>query len=230
MRLPTRWRALALFLLVALGPHATARAALLASFGTPTYVGSTAQVPIEATFSGAPADTLEALQLSLIGSDPALTAGGTDFSRFAFAIDGTTLVNWSASPPDIGTSGFTLLAPNDPINGPFLSPSAAPYNIGLLTVDLAGLVPGSTPIVTLAGNDPLFPTEGAGTVGGSFGPIPTTFGQPGGLALLVPATAVPEPGALALAGLGAFLATVVAAHRRRQSTRSSRSPLPQRRR
>lgn len=187
--------------LIALAACPPSRADVVISLGGPVVSGTTASLGVYFEFAGSPGDAIEAFQLSLLGSDLLLTAGGTDFSRFSFAPNAALFADWSASPGSIGAAGFSLFAPNDLIAGPFLAPSAAPYLIGTLTVDLSGLAAGLV-TVTLAGNDPTFPTEALGQAGGSFGPVAATFAQPDGVEIPIAAATVPEPSAWALAAAG----------------------------
>src|SRR5262249_25117514 len=67
--------------------------------GTPTVTASEVDIPVSLLFSsGNAADTIEAIQLSVIGSDPLLTASDTDFSRFTFDVNTTTLSGWLQNP------------------------------------------------------------------------------------------------------------------------------------
>src|SRR3954453_2502730 len=82
--------AISLLGLAALAGPSTARAAM-ASFdlGAPTVTATSASFEVSLTFTGDPTDTINAIQLSVLGSSDELTAAGTDFSRFAFAPNGT---------------------------------------------------------------------------------------------------------------------------------------------
>lgn len=201
-----RIRMLLLFGVVGLGLSGASRgASVVFSLGAPTVTPFEATFAVELTFTGDPGDQIEAIQLGVLDSDPLLTAGGTDFSRFSIDLDTATLPGWLELAP-INLAGVGLYAPDDPGPGPFLSPSATPYAIGTLRVDLTGLSAGTDLFVTLAADAPLPATDVGGLVGGSFVPSFAAdglieFAEPNG----VPFTAVPEPASLMLSGLGGMM-------------------------
>jgi len=176
---------------------------------------------VEITFTGdTPTDTLDNLQLSVIGSDPALTAGGADFSRFEF---NPTFPGWvSLLPFDVLNNGIGLFGAFDPILGPFIEPSPLPQVAGVLRVDLSGIPEGTIVNVAITGDDPfLGGTDVSGTVNGvpvfSFTDPPNDLivAQANGLNVTVPAgAAVPEPSSLLLAS---FAAGIVGFRRRRRA-------------
>ncbi|MCX5661642.1 MAG: PEP-CTERM sorting domain-containing protein [Planctomycetota bacterium] len=180
--------------------------------GPATVSSGAAHFAVSVLFTGAPGDQIEAVQLSVTGSSADLTAGGTDFSRFSFDIDAATLPGWIEL-LSVNT-GLGLIAPNDPVLGPFLLPGGASQHIGTLNVSLAGLPSGGTPIVSLGGGDPGLTTDVGGTIGGSLVPSfagstahTVSLGQPDGVAI-PPSTNVPEPASAAMTLLlaGALLA------------------------
>ena len=86
----------------------------------------------------------------MVGSDPALTAGGTDYSRFHLQLNTAAVPGWSELAPINPTSGFDLNAPDDPVNGPFIGPtSGIPF--GTLTINLSGIAPDTALFATPAG-------------------------------------------------------------------------------
>lgn len=194
----------AVLMLVGLVAPGTSPGAAVATFdlGTPTVTASTATFDVALSFTGEPGDTIEAIQIGVLDSDTLLTGGGTDFSRFSFALNPATLPGWDELVP-IDLAGVGLYAPADPVSGPFLVPSASLYPLGTLTVDLAGLPLGSEVFVTLAGGLSGLGTDVGGTVGGEFVPSFAALGMlaftdPNGVAF----TIIPEPGSLVLLGLG----------------------------
>jgi hypothetical protein len=178
---------------------------------------SSATFGVAMTFSGAPGDAVEAIQLSVLGSDPLLTAGGTDFSRFSFALNTPSLPGWQELVP-VGLAGVGLYGPADPVAGPFLAPGSTPYDLGTLSADLSGFAAGQSLLLSLAGGPPGLGTDAGGMVSGV--PVDSfdlmgmvSFGQPGGVTFTTPGlTAVPEPGSLVLFALG--LAAVVVTNRK----------------
>lgn len=152
-----------------------------------------------------PSDAIDALQIGVVGSADALTSNGSDFSRFSFALDAATLPGFAELAP-IDASGVGLyfdLAGT----GIGLSP-ASTIHLGVLTVDLTGLGPG-TYTVSLLG-PPGLGSDAAGTVGGvavdSFAAADPSlavvvFAQPNGVGVTIGAV-VPEPISLVLLGVG----------------------------
>ena len=146
---------------------ATTTAAL--TMDTPVVTSGQASIAVRLDFAGDPGDTIDNIGLSVIGSSPALSAGG--FARFIFDM-GPNLVtrNWSELDPvaDGLFPGIGLyLADTDPLNPTSpLTPSATPYALGTLRVDLSGLPGGQSYTVTL--NGAVFPdnTDVGGFVGG----------------------------------------------------------------
>jgi hypothetical protein len=172
--------------------------------GSPIVTETSASFDVDLTFDGSAGDQIQAVQISVLGSDPALTANGADFSRFSFALDTSTLPGWKELVP-VGVLGVGLEGPSDPVSGPFLGPSATPYHIGTLTIDLTGLPTSKALFATLAGGPPGLNTDVGGLVGGTFVPSFSAagmvdFAQPNGVAF----STVPEPGSVTLFALGAL--------------------------
>jgi hypothetical protein len=205
------------FVLAAAGSLALtgpARAGLVTSFDLQSagVNGSTASFNVLLDFPGAPGDQIQALQLGVAGSDPLLTANGTDFSRFSFTPDASTLAGWLELVP-LGGGGLGLYAPADPVNGPFLDPSANSILLGTLSVDLTGLPGGANVFVSLAGGVPGLGTDAGGVIGGNLVPsfaadgsvVSVEFADPNGVVFTVPTgnAAVPAPAGLPLALVGA---------------------------
>ncbi len=184
-------------------------AGVVASFGSPSYEGSTATLEVLFSFSGDPGDTLEAFQLSVIGSDSLLTEGGTDFGRFSFVPSLPLLSGWDGTPSDFGTDGYVFYSTLSGV----LPPSASPYLLGTLSVDLSGLTSDSPLLVTLNGQDPLFPTVAAGMIGGSFDFLPVDAGA---ATVWLQATPIPEPSGLTLFGLA--IGSLLVGLRRRKAS------------
>jgi hypothetical protein len=222
--MPRLAHSLLLLAAVAALTPAVGRAAVVVSLdlGTPAVTATTATVPVSLTFTGAAGDNLQAVQLSVLGSSPLLTAGGTAFGRFAFALDPTAAPGW-AELVGVGAGGVGLYAPLDPVAGPFLPPGS--YALGTLTVDLTGLPGGAAVTVSLAGGPPGLGSDAGGEVGGVLVPSfaaadPTvallSYGPGGGsAAFTVPAAAaVPEP--TSLTAIGVFASGLLLYRQRRR--------------
>jgi hypothetical protein len=230
---------LGLIVSLATANHSWAGAITTFTLSQPTVSAKSATFHVSLTFTGAPADTVEALQLSVYGSSPALTKNDTDFTRFAFVPNSSSLPGWLEFSPI--STGLVFYAPADPINGPFLSPSASPIDLGVLSVDLAGLSPKTSLLVTLNAGPSALNTDLGGTIGGtivfSFAAadpaiVSLQFTQPSGVTFATPgpapAAAVPEPRTIALAACG-LLGAIVQRWRARRHRASWRSSLACRR-
>lgn len=191
--------------------HAWAGAVTTLNLSQASISGNSALLDVSLTFSGAPGDTVEAIQLSVYGSNPLLTNSDTDFSRFGFTPDATSLGGWLEFSPL--STGLGFYAPSDPVNGPFLSPSASPIDLGVMSVDLTGLAPATKLFVTLDGGPTGLGTDLGGTIGGtpvfSFAAadpavVSLQFAQPKGVDFVTPGqtSAVPEPGTFVLLTTG----------------------------
>lgn len=195
--------------------NAFAGAMVTFGLGAPIVTSGSAVFDVTLEFAADAGDTLEAIQLSVFGSHALLTAGDTDFSRFAFAPDSGALPTWLAA-GTLGASGVELLFPADPFLGPFLGPTGGPATIGTLMVDLTGIPGGTDLLVTLAGGPPGLNSDAGGTVGGTFVPSlasdpahSVVFDNPDGVAFRTPGSTpvIPEPGSLVLwgvSGVGLF--------------------------
>jgi hypothetical protein len=156
--------------LVGFGTASQAGAALVATM----YVQTTTVTPYHAIFDVsldfpgvAGDDRIEAIQLSTWGSDPHLTSGDTDFSRFSFAIDDTTLPGW-VELESFAAGNLYLCGPADPGVGPVLGPNPGPpHHLGELIVDVSDLPQGMDSYITLAGSTPGRLTDLAGGVAGT---------------------------------------------------------------
>jgi len=197
---------LAIGLLVWIGHSSRSNAGIMTTIdlGTPSVSATSASFDVSITFPGGAGDQIEAFQVSVLGSDPLLTGGGTDFTRFVFTPDPVTLPSWFELAP-VSASGVGLFIPSDP-TGPFLLPSPLPQHVGILTVDLIGIAAGADLMVTLAGGPSGQDTDLGGVVGGSFIPsfagditnsVVLAFTDPDGVVFKGPGTQViPEPGTL----------------------------------
>jgi hypothetical protein len=173
-----------------------------------TVTAAQADFQVSLLFAGAPTDQIEAYQLSIFGSDPLLTAGDTDFSRFSYtpANSPTPLDTWTSA-GTISIAGTDLGFPINPA-GPFITPPVTPIVLGVLSVDLSGLAPGTALRVTLAGGLPGLATDVGGTFGGTFAPslaaaadpnLQLTFSDPSGVSFAVAGSTsdvIPEPASL----------------------------------
>ncbi len=210
----------------------TPAASVTITLENPAVSASSAVFNVDLSFQGNPSDLLNAVVLSVVGSDPALTAGGTDYSRFGFQLNTAAVPGWSELAP-ISPSGFDLNAPDDPTKGPFIGPTSG-LLFGTLTVDLTGIAPGTSLFATLAGGPVGFETDVAGVVGGT---AIDSFAA-AGLLTVTPArvefqvAAVPEPRSLVLAmtpvliGVGLVLRQWAGTARaERRKWRRGRSPI-----
>jgi hypothetical protein len=208
--------------LIALPGAASAAAIVSFDLSAPAFANGSAAFDVGLSFSGDPTDTIEAIQLSVFGSDPLLTLNDTAFDRFSFAPSGATLPGWLELSPL--STGLGLYAPVDPIAGPFLAPSASPYHLGTLSVDVTGIAAGTPLLVTLSGGPPGLGTDVGGLVAGILVPsfaaadpavATVSFTQPAGI--VFPSPAVAEPGLMMLLTLG--FVTSAALTRKRSQTR-----------
>jgi hypothetical protein len=188
------------------------------SLGTPTVTANSAVFAVTLSFGGSPSDDLDGVQLSVVGSDPALTKSGTDYSRFSFQLNTANVPGWSEQAPIGGSTGFDLILPTDPINGPFISP-VTNLLFGTLTIDLTGIAPGSSLFATLAGGSRgVDSTDASGTINGteivSLASAGLLSSTPPQVVFQTPGTVVPEPASLALALPPMLLAVALAIRRR----------------
>src|SRR5271165_895992 len=86
--------------------RATPAESVTISMENPTVTATTAVFKVDLAFQGGSADLLNAIQLSVVGSDPTLTKGGTDYSRFSFQLNTTAVPGWSELAPINPTTGF----------------------------------------------------------------------------------------------------------------------------
>jgi hypothetical protein len=125
---------------------------------------------------------------------------------------------WSELAPIGPTTGFDLIAPNDPINGPFITPVSG-LLFGTLTIDLIGIAPGTSMFATIAGGTPgVDSTDASGTIGGTSYDSLVMSGlltaSPSQVRFQTPGQAVPEPASLALGVPPVLLAAALAIRRR----------------
>lgn len=113
--------------------------------GSATIVGNQAQMAVTINFSDTDSNTtgLTYFQLDVSQSDSALTAGGTDFSRFSFTPASPLLDNWGPVPildfpsgPQYALGVDTTLFPNDGLS------SGVAHVVGTLNILLENLVVG----------------------------------------------------------------------------------------
>lgn len=200
-----------------------------------SVTSSQASLDVSLQFTGDPGDQIEGYQLSVIGSDPLLTNGGTDFSRFGFVPNTSVapLSSWLGS-GTLATSGLELGFPLDPLFGPFLLPSSSPLTLGTILVDLTGLAVNAPLHVSLNAGIPGLDTDVFGTFGGTFVPslaaegnpdLVLAFADPSGVQFTTPTVnggVVPEPGSLVIWCL-AGMVLVGNLWRRRRSVRVKHS-------
>jgi hypothetical protein len=224
-------RAFVLLAAGALAALSTGRAARAGSIppvnfnlGTPTVTATSAVFDVTLTFQGSTGDNIDGVQLSVVGSDPLLTKGGTDYSRFSFQLNTANVPGWLELVP-ISPSGFNLIVPD--VSGQPLGPTGPTGLLfGTLTVDLTGIAPGTSLFATLAGGTPgSDSTFATGTFGGNAVTYLTSTGllsiTPPQVRFQTPGQLVPEPASLALA-VPPVLLTLALAIRRRAGFRMHR--------
>lgn len=194
-----------------------ASAGLILSLQSNSVSQDSAQVRVLARFPGGDDadltnDAVTAMMLSVQGSDPLITTNGTDFSRFSFNLQ---LAGFLASPIVDQETGILGIFAEDPINGPFLTPSSTPYILGTLTIDLRGLAPASHPFVTIAEGVAPLQTDAIGILDGvsfdSFAAAGQVTFRDGTVNLV---RSVPEPASLTILAIGASLVAAFGATRR----------------
>jgi hypothetical protein len=197
------------------------------TLGNPVVTASSAVFDVTLNFGGSSGDNLFGIQMSVVGSDPLLTKSATDYSRFSFQLDTANLpAGWSELAPIGVTTGFDLIAPNDPINGPFITP-VSNLLFGKLTVSLTGIAPGTSLFATIAGGTPgIDSTDASGMIGVTeFDSLATAgllIASPPQVRFQTPGQVIPEPASLALA-VPPMLLAVALAIRRRASSRMHRA-------
>ncbi len=196
--------------LVVLPSNSATAGTITFSLGDPVLEGSLAKFDVNLEFTGDSGDQIEAIQLSVLGSDPNLL---TDLTRFSFQLDSNSPLDSWVKAETLGLSGIELLFPPDPVFGPFIVPGTR--QLGVLSVDLTGLPAGTATNVSLNDDDPfaLFPTDVGGTFDGSSissvvsdtsGAATVVLSEPQGVAFNNP---IPEPNSLlAFVGLAAMMA------------------------
>ncbi len=192
----------------------------IATFGldVESVTASDALLNVFLTLTGNLGDSIDVVQLSVVGSDPLLTAGGTDFSRFSFLLNSTTLPSWREE-DSLADDGLGLFSADFFGDYRPFSILDTREQIGQLRIDLAGL-PGNTPLgVTLAEGAPRLQTDVAGIVGGgvvlSFLNSRTddvAFNPPS--ASLTRVNTVPEPGNLTVWASGLLTAWLIRRRKR----------------
>ena len=160
---------------------------------TPTSVSDlTAEFDVSVSFTADAGEEMVFFSLDVSGSDPLLTSNGTDYSNFSFLPSSPLLDDWNQT-ANFGPDPFLFVAEYETGLDP-LAPGD--YLLGMLSVDISSLTPGSTVTVSLAGLDSvigveppsqpqLFEFVDADTTNAS--PTVTKPSGPGG------AGAVPEP-------------------------------------
>lgn len=200
----------------------TPAASVTINLENPAVTASTAVFNVDLSFQGNPGDILNTVQLSVVGSDSALTAGGTNYSRFSFQLNSAAVPGWSELAPINPATGFDLNGPNEPVNGPFIG-STSGLLFGTLTINLVGIAPDTSLFATLArGTVGLDSTDLGGVVSGT---AIDSFAQ-AGLLNVTPdrvgfqtASTIPEPSSLVMAGTAMFLGVVLVAWRRARAGR-----------
>jgi hypothetical protein len=201
-----------------------------------SVTSTAADIDVFVTFASDYDDTLQAFQLSVWGSDPKLTLGGTDFSRFAFTVDSDTLSHWLVfvSFKD-AFFGAIMVAPDDPLTGPFITPSDDKLRLGTLNVDLSNIAPGTELYVSLANGAEHFKTDAFGyffdfneyekmvSAVWAFGVDAVTFADPGRVTFLVPGDPQPVPEPASVSTWLLFAAAVGAGTLRRKKERAQKS-------
>jgi hypothetical protein len=223
--MPLTWKTIcaAGFLLIsgAFASPSRADVSLQFDLGSPMAVGSLVNFDVSMTFHGNPAtDAISILQIGVTGSDLALTANDTDYSRFSFTFNTLLAPSWSVLTNL--SDGFGIAVVADPNFVDVLSPNLDSVLLGVISVNTAGLADG-TYAVSLTGGLPGLNTDASGVVGGqtvdSFAEASVTnpdlvtvaFGQPDGVVFEQGVAAVPELSSFVLfsfGGLGMLLASL----------------------
>jgi len=102
-------------------------------------------------------ELLTAFELSVADSSTLLTNGQTDYSRFSFTPDATTLADWLLT-IDFGPTDLDNTVVMDSIPFGFALTDGV-YSVGTLNVDLAGLPAGEAVVVSVKDLSSLFPTS-----------------------------------------------------------------------
>jgi hypothetical protein len=204
--------------LILLAPGWATAGTITFSLGDPVFEGSLAKFDVRLDFTGGLDDQIEAIQLSVLGSDPNLR---TDLDRFSFDLDSNFPFDSWLNSGTVGSTGVELLFPFPPGVGPFVAPGTR--QLGVLSVDLAGLPAGAATNVSL--NAPLseIPTDVGGTFGdneldsvltATSGASFLEFSEPLGVTFNNP---IPEPNSLLV--FVALAVTIAGCNRRRRLSR-----------